>query len=97
MLEGRLGKMLVGRSWLSNFTRMLMLKTTSKFPWQDIEQIGANVSGRKIKRHFEIYTKEAKFLLASKDSGKILKIAHVNTLGNDKIVKLPSLDPNHRG
>ena len=67
-----------------------MLKTTSKIPWQDIEQIGANVSGRKISRHFEIYTKESKFLFASKDSGKILKIAREH-LGNDKIVKLPTL------
>ena len=57
---------------------------------KEIEQIGANVSGRKISRHFEIYTKESKFLFASKDSGKILKIARQH-LGNDKIVKLPTL------
>ncbi len=41
-----------------------------QIPWQEIERIGANVSGRKISRHFEIYTRESKFLFASKDSGK---------------------------
>ena len=44
----------------------------------------------KISRHFEIYIRESKFLFASKDSGKILKIAREH-LGNDKIVKLPTL------
>ena len=61
-----------------------------QIPWKEIDQIGAIVSGRKISRHFEIYTKDSKFLFASKDSGKILKIARQH-LGNDKIVKLPTL------
>ena len=60
---------------LLNFIRDAVLKTTSKIPWQEIERIGANVSGRKISRHFEIYTRESKFLFASKDSGNFLKIA----------------------
>ena len=70
--------------------RMLIVEDYIQIPWQEIEQIGANVSGRKISRHFEIYTRESKFLFASKDSGKILKIAREH-LGNDKIVKLPTL------
>lgn len=61
-----------------------------QIPWAEIEQIGANVRGHKISRHFEIFTKESKFLFASKDSGKILKIAR-EKLGNDKVVKLPTL------
>lgn len=77
---------------LLNFMQIQMLKTIFKFlvPWAEIEQIGANVRGHKISRHFEIFTKESKFLFASKDSGKILKIAR-EKLGNDKVVKLPTL------
>ncbi|MDU1741386.1 MAG: DUF956 family protein, partial [Streptococcus lutetiensis] len=51
---------------------------------------GANVSGKRISRHFEILTDKSKFLFASKDSGKILKIAREH-LGNEKVVKLPTL------
>ena len=53
-------------------------------------QIGANVSGKRISRHFEVLTDKSKFLFASKDSGKILKIAREH-LGNEKVVKLPTL------
>ncbi|HEM3580604.1 TPA: DUF956 family protein [Streptococcus suis] len=61
-----------------------------QIPWTSIEQIGANVSNKKISRHFEIYTDSGKFLFASKDSGKILKIAREH-IGNEKVVKLPTL------
>ena len=62
-----------------------------QIPWTRIEKIGANVSGRKISRHFEIFTDDkSKYLFASADSGKILKIAREH-LGNDKVVRLPSL------
>ena len=61
-----------------------------QIPWSHINQIGANVTGRKISRHFEVFTDRGKFLFASKDSGKILKIAR-EKLGNDKVIKLPTL------
>ena len=61
-----------------------------QIPWSSVNQIGANVSGRKVSRHFEIFTDQGKFLFASKDSGAILKIAR-EKLGNDKVVKLPTL------
>ena len=61
-----------------------------QIPWTSINQIGANVSGKKISRHFEIFTDQGKFLFASKDSGKILKIARQH-IGNDKVIKLPTL------
>ena len=61
-----------------------------QIPWSHIDKIGANVSGRKISRHFEVYTAKSRFLFASKDSGKILKIAREH-IGNDKVVKLPTL------
>ena len=61
-----------------------------QIPWSHINQIGANVTGCKISRHFEVFTDKGKFLFASKDSGAILKIAR-EKLGNDKVVKLPTL------
>ena len=45
-----------------------------QIPWDNIEAAGANVHGRRVSRHFEIYTDAGKFLFASKESGKILKI-----------------------
>ena len=86
---GKVGKILVGNAAFE-FYADANVEDYIQIPWQEIERIGANVSGRKISRHFEIYTKENKFLFASKDSGKILKIAREH-LGNDKIVKLPTL------
>ncbi|HFI0237931.1 DUF956 family protein [Streptococcus suis] len=61
-----------------------------QIPWTSIEQIGANVSNKKVSRHFEVFTDSGKFLFASKDSGKILKIAREH-IGNEKVVKLPTL------
>ena len=86
---GKVGKILVGNAAFE-FYADANVEDYIQIPWQEIEQIGANVSGRKISRHFEIYTRESKFLFASKDSGKILKIAREH-LENDKIVKLPTL------
>ena len=83
---GKVGKILVGNAAFE-FYADANVEDYIQIPWQEIE---ANVSGRKISRHFEIYTRESKFLFASKDSGKILKIAREH-LGNDKIVKLPTL------
>ena len=88
-IGGKVGKFLIGDKALE-FYADANVEDYIQIPWKEIEQIGANVSGRKISRHFEIYTKESKFLFASKDSGKILKIAREH-LGNDKIVKLPTL------
>ena len=86
---GKVGKILVGNAAFE-FYADANVEDYIQIPWQEIERIGANVSGRKISRHFEIYTRESKFLFASKDSGKILKIAREH-LGNEKIVKLPTL------
>ena len=77
---GKVGKILVGNVAFE-FYADANVEDYIQIPWQEIEQIGANV---------EIYTRESKFLFASKDSGKILKIAREH-LGNDKIVKLPTL------
>ena len=86
---GKVGKMLLGNAAFE-FYADTNVENYIQIPWAEIEQIGANVRGHKISRHFEIYTKESKFLFASKDSGKILKIAR-EKLGNDKVVKLPTL------
>ena len=86
---GKVGKFLVGDKALefypdSNVERYIQI------PWSEMTSIGANVSGKTISRHFEIYTKKSRFLFASKDSGKILKVAREH-IGNEKIVRLPTL------
>ena len=88
-ISGKVGKFLVGDQALE-FYPDVNVKQYIQIPWSSIQQIGANVSGRKISRHFEVFTDQGKFLFASKDSGAILKIAR-EKLGNDKVVKLPTL------
>lgn len=88
-ISGKVGKFLVGDQALE-FYPDVNVEQYIQIPWSSIQQIGANVSGRKISRHFEVFTDQGKFLFASKDSGAILKIAR-EQLGNDKVVKLPTL------
>ena len=88
-ISGKVGKFLVGDQALE-FYPDVNVEQYIQIPWSSIQQIGANVSGRKINRHFEVFTDQGKFLFASKDSGAILKIAR-EKLGNDKVVKLPTL------
>lgn len=88
-IAGKVGKFLVGDQALE-FYPDVNVEQFIQIPWSHINQIGANVTGRKISRHFEVFTDKGKFLFASKDSGAILKIAR-KKLGNDKVVKLPTL------
>lgn len=88
-ISGKVGKFLVGDQALE-FYPDVNVEQYIQIPWSSIQRIGANVSGRKISRHFEVFTDQGKFLFASKDSGAILKIAR-QKLGNDKVVKLPTL------
>ena len=88
-ISGKVGKFLVGDQALE-FYPDVNVEQYIQIPWSSIQQIRANVSGRKISRHFEVFTDQGKFLFASKDSGAILKIAR-EKLGNDKVVKLPTL------
>ena len=88
-ISGKVGKFLVGDQALE-FYPDVNVEQYIQIPWSSIQQIGANVNGRKISRHFEVFTDQGKFLFASKDSGTILKIAR-EKLGNDKVVKLPTL------
>ena len=88
-ISGKVGKFLVGDQALE-FYPDVNVEQYIQIPLSSIQQIGANVSGRKISRHFEVFTDQGKFLFASKDSGTILKIAR-EKLGNDKVVKLPTL------
>ena len=86
---GKVGKFLLGNKGLE-FYPNVNVEQYIQIPWDQIEAIGANVSDKKISRHFEVYTARSRFLFASKDSGKILKVAR-NHIGNDKVVKLPTL------
>ena len=88
-ISGKVGKFLVGDQALE-FYPDVNVEQYIQIPWSSVNQIGANVSGRKISRHFEVFTDQGKFLFASKDSGAILKIAR-EKFGNDKVVKLPTL------
>ena len=88
-ISGKVGKFLVGDQALE-FYPDVNVEQYIQIPWSSIQQIGANVNGRKISRHFEVFTDQGKFLFASKDSGTILKIAR-EKLGNEKVVKLPTL------
>ena len=88
-ISGKVGKFLVGDQALE-FYPDVNVEQYIQIPWSSVNQIGANVNGRKISRHFEVFTNQGKFLFASKDSGAILKIAR-EKLGNDKVVKLPTL------
>ena len=87
--SGKVGKFLVGDKALE-FYPDVNVEQFIQIPWSHINQIGANVTGRKISRHFEVFTDRGKFLFASKDSGAILKIAR-EKIGNNKVVKLPTL------
>lgn len=87
-MGGKVGKFLLGNNGLE-FYNDKNVEDYIQIPWTAINQIGANVTRKKVSRHFEIFTDQGKFLFASKDSGKILKVAR-NHLGNDKVVKLPT-------
>ena len=88
-IQGKVGKFLVGDQALEFYSDR-NIEDYIQIPWSSVNQIGANVSGRKVSRHFEVFTDQGKFLFASKDSGKILKIAR-KKIGNEKVVKLPTL------
>ncbi len=88
-IGGTVGKFLVGDVAIE-FYNDNNVNDFIQIPWANIQQVGANVSGKKISRHFEVLAENAKFLFASKDSAKILKIAREH-LGNEKVVKLPTL------
>ena len=87
-MGGKVGKFLIGDVAIE-FYPDVNVEQFIQIPWTAINQIGANVTRKKVSRHFEIFTDQGKFLFASKDSGKILKVAR-NHLGNDKVVKLPT-------
>ncbi|KXT75004.1 putative regulator of the mannose operon, ManO [Streptococcus gordonii] len=86
---GKVGKFLIGDQALE-FYADTNVEDYIQLPWASITAIGANVSGKSISRHFEVFTDQGKFLFASKDSGKILKIAR-KYVGDDKVVRLPTL------
>ncbi|MGT2951288.1 PTS mannose transporter accessory protein ManO [Streptococcus cuniculi] len=86
---GKVGKFLIGDKALE-FYADANVEDYIQIPWENVQQIGANVSGKTVSRHFQVFTDSGKFLFASKDSGKILKEARAH-LGNEKVVKLPTL------
>ncbi|MGT2800768.1 DUF956 family protein [Streptococcus marmotae] len=88
-IGGKVGKFLVGDKALE-FYADANVEDYIQIPWENVLQIGANVSGKTVSRHFQVFTDSGKFLFASKDAGSILKHAR-NHIGNEKVVKLPTL------
>lgn len=88
-IGGKVGKFLVGETALE-FYPDVNVEMFIQIPWASVKQIGANVSGKRVSRHFQVFTDQGKFLFASTDSGKILKIAREH-IGNDNVVRLPTL------
>ena len=88
-MGGIVGKFLLGNKGLE-FYSDANVEDYIQIPWENIEKIGANVSRNKVSRHFEVFTDKGKFLFASKDSGKILKVARQH-IGNDKVVRMLTL------
>lgn len=88
-MGGKVGHILLGDKALE-FYNDKNVNDYIQIPWTAINQIGANVSGNKVSRHFEIFTDQGKFLFASKESRKILKITRQH-IGNEKVIKLPTL------
>ena len=88
-MGGKVGKFLLGNKGLE-FYSDANVEDYIQIPWENIEKIGANVSRNKVSRHFEVFTDKGKFLFASKDSGKILKVARQH-IGNEKVVRMLTL------
>ena len=88
-LGGKVGKILLGNAAFE-FYPDRNVENYIQIPWESIEKMGANVSKKKVSRHFEVFTPNGNFLFASKDTGKILKVAREH-IGNDKVIKLPTL------
>ncbi len=88
-MGGKVGKFLLGNKGLE-FYSDANVEDYIQIPWENIEKIGANVSRNKVSRHFEVFTDKGKFLFASKDSGKILKVARQH-IGNNKVVRMLTL------
>ena len=88
-MGGKVGKFLLGNKGLE-FYSDANVEDYIQIPWENIEKIGSNVSRNKVSRHFEVFTDKGKFLFASKDSGKILKVARQH-IGNDKVVRMLTL------
>lgn len=88
-MGGKAGKFLLGNKGLEFYSNA-NVEDYIQIPWENIEKMGANVSRNKVSRHFEVFTDKGKFLFASKDSGKILKVARQH-IGNDKVVRMLTL------
>ncbi|MGT2751234.1 DUF956 family protein [Streptococcus orisasini] len=88
-IGGKVGKFLLGDRGFE-FYNDANVEHFIQIPWGSIIEMGAIVSRKKVSRHFEIITDKGKFLFASSDSGKILKIAREH-IGNDKVLRYPSL------
>ena len=68
-IGGKVGKFLIGDVALE-FYPDVNVEQYIQIPWTSITQIGANVSGKRISRHFEVLTDKSKSSLLLKILGR---------------------------
>lgn len=68
-IGGKVGKFLIGDMALE-FYPDVNVEQYIQIPWTSITQIGANVSGKRVSRHFEILTDRANSFLPQKILGR---------------------------
>ncbi|MBF0805334.1 MULTISPECIES: DUF956 family protein [unclassified Streptococcus] len=88
-IGGQVGNFLVGDKALEFYSDR-NVQDFIQMPWENIQNIGANVSRGKVSRHFEVNTDLGNFRFSSPDSGRILKIARQH-IGDEKVLRLPTL------
>ena len=72
-IQGKVGKFLVGDQALEFYSDR-NVEDYIQIPWSSVNQIGANVSGRKVSRHFEVFTDQGNSSLPQKILEKFLKL-----------------------
>ena len=88
-IAGKVGKFLVGDQALE-FYPDVNVEQFIQIPWEHINQIGANVTGRKNQSPLRSLHRQRKnFSLLQKTQVPFSKLL-AKKLGNDKVVKLPN-------
>lgn len=88
-IGAKYGKILVGDRAFEFFNDN-NVEDYIQIPWQNIMAVYVHVSGKTVSRRFKIKTDKVDLNFSSKSSGNILRIMREH-LGNDKILRMPTL------